>query len=179
MDGSAAGGPGPLGSLRLATPEDADNVDALIQASIRGIFPVFYDERQTAASVAAFHLDRRMIEDGTFLVVGEAHELIACGGWNRRDRSTGRLLDPRTEPALIRFMFVRPDRTRRGLGTRILAACEDAARAEGFGMLALTASLPGLPLYERHGFIVIEETTVALPGGVTLDTAEMEKPIYR
>jgi GNAT superfamily N-acetyltransferase len=120
-----------------------------------------------------------MIDDGTFFVIEDGGELIACGGWNRRDRSTGRLLDPRTEPALIRFMFVRPDRTRRGLGTRILAACEDAARAEGFGLLALTASLPGLPLYEHDGFIVTEDTTVALPGGVTLDTAEMEKPIYR
>ena len=43
-------------------------------------------------------------------------------------------------------MFTRADWTRRGLGTRILEACEAAAKAEGFRELALVATLPGLQL---------------------------------
>lgn len=127
-----------------------------------------------------------LIEDGTYFVIEEAGELIACGGWSRRDKlytgsgpgtTDARLLDPSTEPARVRAMFVRPERTRRGLGTRILEACEDAARSEGFRTLALMATLPGLLLYERYGFTAIEHTMIRLPDGITMATVAMEKPV--
>jgi GNAT superfamily N-acetyltransferase len=76
-------------------------------------------------------------------------------------------------------MFVRADWTRRGLGTRILEACEAAARAEGFLMLALMATLPGVPLYERFGFEVLERVDIPMPNGMTIGGARMEKPIDR
>ena len=74
-------------------------------------------------------------------------------------------------------MFVRGDWTRRGLGIRILEACEEAAKAEGFHALALMATLPGLPLYERYGFQVVERVDMPLADGVTLPGAAMEKAI--
>lgn len=62
------------------------------------------------------------------------------------------LLDPRTEPAPIRAMFVHAEWTRRGLGTAILQHAETAAKAEGFSTRSLLATLPGFPLYLRRGF---------------------------
>src|SRR5262249_62410148 len=109
-----------------------------------------------------------------------------CGGWSRRDRlytgsgesdDDGRLLDPATEPAKVRAMFVRSDWTRRGLGRRILDECERAARAEGFERLALLATLPGVPLYAACGFEPLEDVEVALEDGVTMACVAMEKPI--
>ena len=38
------------------------------------------------------------------------------------------LLDPATEPAKIRAIFVHPEWARQGLGTQILKHCEDAAQ---------------------------------------------------
>jgi GNAT superfamily N-acetyltransferase len=70
-------------------------------------------------------------------------------------------------------MFVRGDRTRRGLGTLILEACESAARAEGFRTLALMATLPGLLLYERYGFRETGRSGIQLPDGVTLAGVSM------
>src|SRR5215210_8452054 len=141
-------------NLRLASIEDADAIDALMKASIRAIFPAFYDSRQTESAVRYIGaVDRMLVADATYFVIEEDGELIACGGWSRRDKlytgsGTGaddaRRLDPVTEPARVRAMFVRGDRTRRGLGTRILDACRDSARAEGFHVLALMATLPGL-----------------------------------
>ena len=178
------------GRLRLARPADADPSEALMRASIREIFPGFYDERQTAsAAIHVGHVDRQLIDDGTYFVIEEpsaSQPLIACGGWSRRGKLyTGsgdaeddtRLLDPATEPARVRAMFVRGDRTRRGLGTRILEACEDAARREGFRDLVLGATLPGVPLYERFGFVTSAPMQVTLPDGVTLAAAEMHRPI--
>src|SRR5262249_54213845 len=103
-----------------------------MRASIRDIFPVFYDQAQVASSIEYVgRVDRQLIDDGTYFVVDEGREIIACGGWSVRDKLyTGsgpgdeddRRLDPATDAAHIRAMFVRADRTRRGLGTRILAA---------------------------------------------------------
>lgn len=173
--------------LRLATLADADAIDALMEASIRELFPRFYDAAQTDASVRYIGVvDRMLIEDGTYFVVEAGAEPVACGGWSRRDKlysgsgegaSDARLLDPATEPARVRAMFVRADWTRRGLGTRILEACEAAARAEGFRTLALMATLPGVPLYERFGFRILERVQVPMPNGLSIGGASMDKPI--
>lgn len=176
-----------MDGLRLATPADATTIDELMKASIRDIFPAFYDARQTASSVEHIgSVDRMLIDDGTYFVIEDVGEIVACGGWSRRDKlytgsgpgeSDARLLDPATEAARVRAMFVRGDRTRRGLGTRILEACEAAARAEGYRTLALMATLPGLQLYERYGFRVTRATTIMLPDGVAIAGAEMEMAI--
>ena len=177
----------PPAALRLATLEDADAIDALMKASTRDIFPRFYDEQQTASAILYIaSVDRMLIEDGTYFVIEEAGQLIACGGWSRRDKlytgsgpgsTDARLLDPAAEPARVRAMFTRPDRTRLGLGTRILAACETAASAEGFHTLALMATLPGLRLYESYGFRITAQTQVPMPDGAVIAGAAMEMPV--
>jgi len=173
--------------VRLATLDEEAAIDALMKASTRDLFPNFYDDRQTESSVEHIAaVDRMLIEDGTYFVAEIGGELIACGGWSRRDKlytgsgaasGDARLLDPATEPARVRAMFVRSDWTRRGLGTRILVACETAAKAEGFRMLRLMSTLPGVPLYERYGFRVLERVDIPLPDGLTIGGASMEKPI--
>jgi len=173
--------------LRPARLREADAIDALMKASTADLFPSRYDAAQTAASIRYIaSVDRTLIEDGTYFVLEADGELVGCGGWSRRDRlytgsgdaaGDARILDPATEPARVRAMFVRSDWTRRGLGTRILEACEAAAGAEGYRMLALVATMPGLPLYERYGFRVTEPREVRMPDGTTIPCAAMEKPI--
>jgi GNAT superfamily N-acetyltransferase len=171
-------------TLRIATPDDAPAIDELMHASGAEIFPSFYSEGQAESAVRyVAQVDRELIADGTFFVLEAAGELVGCGGWSRRNRlytgsgesaDDGRLLDPATEPAKVRAMFVRADWTRRGLGRRILEACEAAARREGFRRLALMATLPGLPLYEAYGFEPLEEVGVRLEDGVLLPCVAME-----
>jgi GNAT superfamily N-acetyltransferase len=74
-------------------------------------------------------------------------------------------------------MFVRDDWTRRGLGRRIIDACEEAARREGFSRMALSATLPGVPLYQACGFEPLDEVDTVLVDGVRLRCVTMEKPI--
>ena len=150
-------------TLRIATLEDEARVEALMKASAAALFPLFYDERQAASAVAyVAQADPLLLGDSTYFVLETDGEMVACGGWSRRDRMhTGsgdseddaRPLDPETEPARVRAMFVRADWTRRGLGRRILEECEAAARREGFSRLVLNATLAGLPLYEAYGFL--------------------------
>jgi GNAT superfamily N-acetyltransferase len=173
--------------LRLARPAEADAIDVLMKASTADLFPAYYDEAQTAASVRYIaSVDRTLIGDGTYFVLEADGELVACGGWSRRDKlytgsgggaDDARLLDPAREPARVRAMFVRPDWTRRGLGTRILEACEAAARAEGFRTMALVATLPGVPLYRRFGFVATEDVEVRMPDGTSIPAMAMEMPL--
>jgi predicted N-acetyltransferase YhbS len=74
-------------------------------------------------------------------------------------------------------MFVRGDWTRRGLGRAILEACQDAARAEGFTMLWLMATLAGEPLYRAFGFEEIGRGVVTTPDGIDLGVVEMTRPV--
>ena len=174
-------------TLRLADLEDVGAIDALMKASVAAIFPRFYDETQTAASVKYIaSVDRMLIKDGTYFVLEADHEIVACGGWSRRDKlysgsgnaaGDARLLDPEAEPARVRAMFVRDDWTRRGLGTRILEACESAAGEEGFRTLALVATLPGVLLYERYGFRASGDAPVTMPDGTTVAAVAMEKQV--
>jgi len=151
------------------------------------LFPSGYDARQSESAVRyVAEVDEQLLTDGTYFVLEVDGDLVACGGWSRRDKlytgsgdSAGdaRLLDPATEPARVRAMFTRSDWTRRGLGRRILQECEDAAGKEGFRRLALGATLSGVPLYSAYGFEPLEEFDVTLPDGVVLECVAMEKPI--
>jgi GNAT superfamily N-acetyltransferase len=158
-----------------------------MKESAAAIFPRFYDERQSESAIRyVAEADPALLADGTYFVLESGGEVVACGGWSRRARPyTGsgsfededRPLDPSTEPAMIRAMFVRDDWTRRGLGRRILEECEAAARREGFRELALMATLPGVPLYLAYGFETIEEGELVLTDGVTLEYATMTKSL--
>lgn len=177
----------PLPPQRLALASDAPQISELMRASVLDLFPRFYDQQQTAsAAVHIAHLDMQLIQDGTYFVHETDHEIVACGGWSRRaklytgsgdQQGDDRLLDPRTEPARVRAMFVRGDWTRRGLGRAILDACEGAARAEGFHSLVLMATLPGEPLYRAFGFHEVERVLLTMPDGVSWEGVAMERPV--
>jgi GNAT superfamily N-acetyltransferase len=173
--------------LRVATEADIGPMTDVMKASVRELFPGFYDDRQTASAVVhVAHVDPMLVADGTYFVHDIGGELVSCGGWSRRGRLyTGsgdhadddRRLDPRTQAAHVRAMFVRPDWTRRGLGRAILQAGHDAARAEGFRRLDLAATLPGVLLYRAFGFREVEPIIITTPDGVELAAVVMERAV--
>jgi GNAT superfamily N-acetyltransferase len=177
----------PEPTLRVATLDDEAAIAALMKESGAALFPGTYDARQAESAVRfVAEVDEMLLADGTYFVIEAGGELVACGGWSRRDRhytgsgdaaGDGRLLDPATEPARVRAMFTRPDWTRRGLGRRILVACEEAAKAEGFTRLTLVATMPGVPLYLAYGFEAVADIEVTMPDGVAIECTTMERPI--
>lgn len=174
-------------SLRRAVTADEPQIADLMRASALDLFPKFYDEQKAkSAAVYLTQPDRTIIEDGTYYLHEHAGEIVACGGWSRRQKvytgsrdreDDGLLIDPKTDPARMRAMFVRGDWTRRGLGRAILEACRTAAYEEGFRALTLVATLPGVPLYRAFGFQETKQVMVPLPDGVELDGVVMDRPI--
>jgi GNAT superfamily N-acetyltransferase len=185
--------PEPL-RFRLAVLEDAPRLRILIEASVRGLQAGDYSPSQIDQALGTWlGLDTQLIADGTYLAVedpnadrgpGEPSRIIACGGWSRRktpygsDHRPGRddtSLNPRTDAAKIRAFFVHPDYARQGIGSRILALCEEAARAEGFTRFEMGATLTGIPLYRRHGYTEQERVELPLANGESLPIVRMTK----
>ena len=86
-------------------------------------------------------------------------------------------MDPLQDAAKIRAIFVHPLWARRGIGSLLLKAAEDAAIAAGFTRLEMGATLTGVPVYLRRGYRAVEEMTVPLEAGVTLPVVRMEKVV--
>ena len=173
--------------LRHATLADEGAIAALIAESSRTLLRPFYTEAQIEAALrGTFGVDRSLIEDGTYFVAVEAGRIVGCGGWGKRARVFGASgdetappaeLDPATEPARIRAFFIHPDYARRGLGGRILARCEDEARAQGFRSATLMATLGGLEFYRRAGYADQEPVRYDMGGGALIDFVRMEKAL--
>jgi|SRR5271168_4250782 len=178
--------------LRLATRDDIPAIEILIPASVRALQKEHYSERQREGAIGnVFGVDTQLIHDGTYFVVeaedGEGKTLmVGCGGWSKRktlygaDSVPGKdnaWLDPAADAARIRAFFVHPDWPRRGVGSRILEACEAAARAAGFTRLEMAATLPGVPLYRARGYAEVEPFDVPLANGEKLAVIKMTKVI--
>jgi len=173
-------------TLRLANTADIPSLRALIELSIRKLQLGDYTQAQIDGALGtALGLDTQLIADQHYFVAeSEEKILIACGGWSDRrtlfgsDGATVReddKLDPATDAAKIRAIFVHPDWARRGLGSLILSTVENAARAAGFRHFEMGSTLTGIALYTLKGYQPGELLQVPLPNGEHLPVLKMTK----
>lgn len=173
--------------LRNAVPADILVLQALIDASVRGLSAQDYTPRQIEAALrTVFTVDSQLIEDGTYFVAEKGGRTAGCGGWSRRKTLYGgdhhavrdsALLDPSRDAAKIRAIFVHPKFTGCGVGSLLLRTAEDAAISEGFKRLEMGATLTGVPMYLRKGYRIVREIQVPLEPGVSLPVVRMEKSV--
>lgn len=176
--------------IRTAQPADVPALQRLIELSVRGLQTDDYTQRQIEGALGtALGLDTQLILDATYFIAYPAEQpdtLVACGGWSPRqtlfgsDGGSGRnaaLLDPQTDAARVRAIFVHPDWARRGLGSLILRHCEYEALRAGFRRFEMGSTLTGVPLYRLRGYVELERVDVPLPNGELLPVIRMTKSI--
>lgn len=172
-------------TYRLAGRDDLEALKALMDAAISELQKPFLDENQIASSRAIMGLDTQLIDDETYFIVESDGQLAGCGGWSRRatmyggDQTPGRSaarLDPTKNAARIRAMYTHPNHSRKGVGRLIISLCEEAARAEGFTMMELVATLSGEPLYRACRFVPYENI-VDDRGGAGVPLLRMKKSL--
>jgi GNAT superfamily N-acetyltransferase len=173
--------------IRPASIADVPRLEALIDASVRGLQNGDYSPEQIDRALrGVYGVDTRLIDDATYYAaeVENGAVLAGCGGWSRRKTLFGgdhyanrqdAFLDPAIDAAKIRAFFVHPQWARRGIGSLILEACEDAARAAGFTRFELGATLTGVPFYRARGYQEIESVEADLGEGLSLPVIRMEK----
>jgi N-acetylglutamate synthase-like GNAT family acetyltransferase len=191
--------------IRKATTADIPALQRLMEASVRELQAEDYTPGQMEGALeSVFGVDSRLIADGTYLVAearivdalskaentaeeensGSGWVIAGCGGWSKRktlyggDHWTGRedtLLDPKCDAAKIRAFFIHPAWARRGVGSKILAACEAGARAAGFTSYEMGATLTGAKLFGAKGYVAVENIEIPLKNGLTLPVVHMAK----
>ncbi len=171
--------------LRLASANDVPAIESLIPLSVRALQAAHYSPAQMDAALGpVFGVDRQLIQDGTYFVAEQQNQIVGCGGWSRRkamfggDRDrTGEdpVLHPQHDAARIRAFFIHPALTRRGIGRRIVTACELAIREAGFKSAELVATLTGEALYASCGYTVVARYEVPMPAGLALPVVRMAK----
>jgi GNAT superfamily N-acetyltransferase len=174
-------------SLRNATLADVPALEALIARSARGLSTDVYRPSQIEGALrGAFGVDTQLLCDQTYFVIEEAGEFIACGGWSYRSTLFGgdaraerdcSTLDPKTQAAKIRAFFVDPAHARRGIGSKLLAHCEQQARFHGFSQVELMATLPGAKLYAARGYLGAERVYFDVGSGEIIEFVPMRKSI--
>jgi putative acetyltransferase len=140
--------------LRLRRARDTDVADlaALYADSIRRLGPEYY--RPEAVEAWAAHALSHQFRD--FILTNQAliaEDSTGTAGFGSIDGS-GR----------IASLYVRPDRSRQGVGSTLLAALLDIGRAEGLGEFRAEASELSKPLFERFGFSVVASEVVEREG---------------
>jgi GNAT superfamily N-acetyltransferase len=191
--------------IRKALPQDIPELRRLIEASVRELQSEDYTPAQMEGALeSVFGVDSQLIADGSYLVAeariadaasgsanisagkrpGPEWTIAGCGGWSKRktlyggDRWTARedsLLDPKRDAAKIRAFFIHPAWARRGVGSKILEACETAAREAGFTSYEMGATLTGAKLFGTKGYVAVEKIEVPLKNGLSLPVIHMAK----
>jgi GNAT superfamily N-acetyltransferase len=174
-------------AISNASREDVTAIAAVMRESVEAFGKDVYTAQQIASAIRYIcRPDEQLIIDGTYFVAVADDQIIGCGGWSRRRKvysgsaSSGgedELLDPASEPARIRSMFVHPSFGRRGIGRAILQHSEERAAADGFLRLQLVAMRSAGTLYESSGYTAIADAPVVLEDGVVLECTLMEKRI--
>ena len=176
--------------IRTAGEDDIPALHRLIEASVRGLQAGDYTPAQIDGALGTvLGLDTQLIRDRTYFLVEAINSdgtmtLAGCGGWSKRKTLFGsdgasvrepELLDPQTDAAKVRAIFVHPDFARRGLGSLILAHVEAAAEAAGFRHFEMGSTLTGVPLYSLKGYVEVERIAVPLRNGEALPVVKMVK----
>jgi GNAT superfamily N-acetyltransferase len=178
--------------IRKAIAADVPRLREVIEASVRGLQAGDYSPAQIEGALqSVYGVDTQLIVDGTYLAAEVLDsqgkpEIVGCGGWSKRktlyggDQYAGRedsLLDPTQYAAKIRAFFVHPKWARRGIGSLILEACENAALEAGFMRLEMGATLSGVAFYQAKGYAAVENQEVPLGNGEVLPIVKMEKRV--
>jgi GNAT superfamily N-acetyltransferase len=174
--------------IRPAAMDDLPILRQLIAESVWTLQSKDYsDAVREGATRLVYGVDTQLIRDGTYFAVEVGSEIVACGGWSRRKTLFGgdqhaptrepELLNPGTDAAKIRAFFVRPGWERRGIGSALIRACEQAAIGEGFRRLEMGSTLTGVALYFAHGYREVERIEVPLEDSLTMTVVRMTKSV--
>ena len=173
--------------IRLAQLTDIPGLVDMIDRSVRELSKGFYTEAEIEGSVGkVLGLDTQLVRDQTYFLAEVDGRPVASGGWSYRrtlagaDKAPHRdeaTLDPATDAAKIRAIFVDPAFARRGLCSRMLACCEAAAFKAGFRKVEMGSTLTGVPVYARCGYMEARRFSIPLDNREHLVVVHMTKSL--
>ncbi|MFK8031764.1 MAG: GNAT family N-acetyltransferase [Gammaproteobacteria bacterium] len=174
-------------NYRLAKMDEVALIEALIRKSALALQSDDYSRAQIEGALGTvFGVDTQLIKDETYYAVDLEGQLVACGGWSRRQTLFGAdaaktqadpLLDPEIDAARIRAFFVHPEFARRGIGNELIRLSETAAAELGFKRMELVATLSGERLYASVGYKPLKHYQLDLVNDETMPVVSMGRAL--
>jgi GNAT superfamily N-acetyltransferase len=141
---------------------DLTAVQGLIHETIDRRYSGVYPPR-AVQFFKEFHSRDNILERhkaGAVLVVEHDQDIVATGA---------------TVAGEITGVFVHPQFQGRGIGGQVMDRLEELARSDGRTVVTLAISLPSRGFYEARRYRVVEDRSIDVGGGESLDYWEAEK----
>ena len=157
-------------SVRLARPQDAEQMHHIHVNSVRQLCAIDYTKEQIEAWVG--HLNPETLRQ--YIINGARYEVQFVAedengtiiGFSAFDKNGD-----------INAVYVHPDYTRQGVGKQLLKAVENEALAHNFTKLQISASITALPFYKANGYKFIKYSSHRLRSNVKIPCALLEKTL--
>lgn len=162
--------------VRLARPDDAEGVSALLKASYPLLMRGAYDDAVLAAALPAItEANLELLSSGLYFVaVAPSQMIVGCGGISGVRPGTA---EAQSGVGHIRHFATHPEWLRRGIGRRIMERSVERARDLGLIALECYSSLNAVDFYTAEGFAVVAEVTVPIAGRYPLPAILMRRDI--
>jgi len=159
-------------NLRLAVPDDAAAVTALLKATYPVSLAGCCDAGILAAALPLMtEAKLPLLSSGTFYLVETIDgTLVGCGGWTAAHPGTGKVA---AGLAHIRHFATHPDHARRGVGRMLMTKCLEAARRSGIQQIECLATPVAEAFYRAVGFAVIGPVNVPMSLGLFFPAIQM------
>jgi GNAT superfamily N-acetyltransferase len=156
--------------IRPVGAADLDVVAALQERSIMTFgAPVYGEAKARAWARLGFEFRHDLLGAGGFWVAELNLAIIGVGGWSPDG------LEP--DLAWIRYLFVDPQATRRGIGRRLVEQAERSAGAADRPRLQVWSSLNAAGFYRALGYRLQRRARWPIQAGMELDYQLMAKRI--
>ena len=155
--------------VRIAVAADAEAIvrthhDAVLNTARDYYSPDVLDAWAVKLTDSSCEQVRQEIADaGLVVVVADFQSRVAGFG----------MIVPGDEE--LRAVYVDPAFGRQGVGTAILQCLEQTARERGVARLNLSSSINAEAFYGKHGYEVVERTTLRLRSGCEMACVRMTK----
>ena len=158
--------------LRPVRASDLDAIAALQEASIMALgAPIYGEAKARAWARLGYQFRHDLLGEGGFWVVEQGQRLLGVGGWSPDSLEA--------DLAWIRYLFVDPQATRRGIGRRLVERAERSAYAAGRRRLRVWSSLNAVEFYRALGFLPERRARWPVRTALELDNVLMAKRIER
>ena len=152
--------------VRTATENDTAEMCRVQRAAIFGLARNHYAVDQKKDWVVGFdpeHLRMALAEPAVAAFVAENGGKMAGFSVMNGDE--------------LRALYVRPEASGKGVGSRLLGATQEEALARGIRRLRLYATLNSRSFYESNGFYAVKEGEYSISKTETMTCVEMEKDL--
>jgi putative acetyltransferase len=147
---------------------DLDAIAAMQEISIMALgAPVYGEDKAKAWARLGYQFRYDLIGAGAFWVAEREERILGVGGWSPDSVEA--------DLAWLRYLFVHPEATRRGIGRRLVERTERSACAAGRPRVRVWSSLNAVGFYRAVGFMPERRARWPVRTGIDLDYVLMAK----